>query len=73
MCARSIAGVPFDSVRRFRASLLLRTTCMHLCRNWLQAVWRNNKPKAQKKISSSAWGLTFLGDRNDGRVYQAVV
>jgi len=25
---RSIAGVPFDSVGRFRASLLLRTTCM---------------------------------------------
>jgi len=32
---KSIAGVPFDSVRRFRASLLLRTTCMHLCRNWV--------------------------------------
>jgi hypothetical protein len=28
-----IAGVPFDLVRRFWASLLLRTTCMHLCRN----------------------------------------
>jgi len=25
---RSIVGVPFDSVGRFRASLLLRTTCM---------------------------------------------
>ena len=32
---KSIAGVPFDSVRRFRASLLLRTTCIHLCRNWV--------------------------------------
>jgi len=30
---RSIAGVPFDSVRRFRATLLLRTTCMRLCCN----------------------------------------
>ena len=28
MCPMSIAGVPFDSVRRFRATLLLRTTCM---------------------------------------------
>jgi len=28
MCPRSIAGVPFDSVRRFRTSLLLR---LHLC------------------------------------------
>ena len=35
MCPRSIAGVPFDSVRRFQASLLLRTTCMHLCCNWV--------------------------------------
>jgi len=26
ICLRSIAGVPFDSVRRFRASLLLHTT-----------------------------------------------
>jgi len=26
----SIAGVPFDSVRRFWASLFLHTTCMHL-------------------------------------------
>ena len=35
MCPRSIAGVPFDSVKRFRASLLLHTTCMHLCCNWV--------------------------------------
>ena len=37
ICARSIAGVPFDSVRRFRASLLpwLCITCTHLCRNWV--------------------------------------
>jgi len=35
MCPRSFAGVPFDSVRRFRAALLLHTTCMHLCSNWV--------------------------------------
>jgi len=29
-----IAGVPFDSVRRFRATLLLRTTCMRVYCNW---------------------------------------
>jgi len=27
---KSMAGVPFDSVRRFRATLLLRTTLMRL-------------------------------------------
>ena len=27
---RSIAGVPFDSARRFRATLLLHITCMRL-------------------------------------------
>jgi len=27
MCPRSIAGMPFNSVRRFLASLLLHTTC----------------------------------------------
>ena len=35
MRPRSIARVPFDSVRRFRASLLLHTTCVHLCCNWV--------------------------------------
>jgi len=46
---RSIAGVPFDSVRRFRATLLLRTTCM---RRWvieLLAVWRHYKPKTKNQ------------------------
>ena len=33
-CPGSIAGVPFNSVRRFRATLLLRTTCMRVCCNW---------------------------------------
>jgi len=31
---RSIAGVPFDSARRFRASVLLQTTWLHSCCNW---------------------------------------
>jgi len=35
MCLRSIAGVPFDSVGRFRASLVLRTTCMRSCSYWI--------------------------------------
>jgi len=30
---RSIAGVPFDLVKRFRASLLLRITCMRFWSN----------------------------------------
>ena len=34
-CPRSIAGVPFNSVRRFGATLLLRTTCMRLWGNWV--------------------------------------
>jgi len=29
------AGMPFDSGRRFRASLLLHTTCVHLCCDWV--------------------------------------
>jgi len=32
MRARSIAGVPFDSVGGFRGSLLLHTTCVRSCR-----------------------------------------
>jgi len=35
MCPGSITGVPFDSVRRFRATLLLRTNCMPHCCNWV--------------------------------------
>jgi len=31
----SFAGVHFDSVSRCRASLLLHTTCVHLCCNWV--------------------------------------
>ena len=45
VCPGCIAGVPFDSVRRFRSTLLLRTTCM---RRWvieLLAVWRLSTKK----------------------------
>ena len=48
MCPRSIVGVPFDSVRRFRASLLLHTTCMHLCRNWVASCVAVYQTKNQK-------------------------
>jgi len=49
MGPRSIARVPFDSVMRFRVSLLLHTSCMHLCRKWVAShwVWRHNKPKTK--------------------------
>ena len=48
MCLRYRAGVPFDSVRRFRASLLLHTTCVHSCCTWrggCVAVHHKNKNK----------------------------
>ena len=51
ICLRSIAGVPFDLVWRFRATLLLRTTCMRrLWGTWVAncvAViqTKNQKPK----------------------------
>ena len=49
ICPRSIAGVPFDdSVKRFWTSLLLRTTCMNLCHNWVANFAVNNKPKTKK-------------------------
>jgi len=32
-CESAVAGVPFHSIRRFQATLLLRTTCMRLCCN----------------------------------------
>ena len=36
---RSIAGVPLDSVGRFRDSLLLQTTCMRSCCNFELDCW----------------------------------
>jgi len=51
MWPRSIAGVPFDSVRRFRASLFLHTTCSISVGIGLLAVWRYNKPKTKNHPS----------------------
>ena len=34
ICPGSIAGVPFDSARRFRPTLLLHTTCVRSCCTW---------------------------------------
>ena len=53
LCLRSITGVPFDSVRRFRASLLLRTTCMHLCPNWVASCVSAWQTKNQKPLEES--------------------
>jgi len=46
-CPRSIAGVPFDLAGRFRATLLLRTTCMRSCCTWIASCGgtTNQKPK----------------------------
>jgi len=41
-------GVPSDSVRRFRASLLLRTTCCNSAVIGLLVVWRYNKQQPKK-------------------------
>jgi len=42
--------VPFDSVRRFRATLLLRTTCMRLWGNWFASCVAALQTKNQKPI-----------------------
>ena len=57
MSPRSIAGVPFDSVRRFRASLLLQTplVCISVVIE-LQIVWWYNKPKTKKPLILSVRG-----------------
>jgi len=54
----SIAGVPFDSVRRFRATLLLRTTCMRLCGNWVASCvvayrTKNQEPSPPVAVKAS--------------------
>ena len=53
MCPRSIAGVAFDFVRRFRASLLLHTTCMYLCCNWVASCVAVLQTKNQKPMPES--------------------
>jgi len=45
---RSIAGVPFDSAGRFRATLLLRTTCMRSCCTWIASCVATSQTKNQK-------------------------
>jgi len=50
ICPRSIAGVLFDSVRRFRASVLLHTTCVHLCCNWVASCVSAWQTKNQKQL-----------------------
>jgi len=49
MYPRSIAGVRFDSVRRFRATLLLRTTCMRPWCDWVANCVAASQTKHQKK------------------------
>jgi len=44
MCPSSVAGVPFDLVRRFWASFLLH---LHLCA--FLAVWKSNQKKNNKE------------------------
>ena len=45
---RSSAGVPFDSVRRFWATLLMRTSCMRLWGNWVASCVAALQTKNQK-------------------------
>jgi len=48
ICPRSNAGVPLDSVGRFRATLLLCTTCICSCCTWIpscMAAYQTQKPK----------------------------
>jgi len=56
-CPTSIAGVLFDSVRRFRATLLLRTTCIRLWGNWVASCVVALQTKNQKNL-----GLSFKQD-----------
>jgi len=64
MCPRSIAGVLFDSVRRFRATLLLRTTCIRLWGNWVAscvvALQNKNKKVIVLKVPPKWEGSYFI-------------
>ena len=57
ICPRSIAGVPFDSVRRFRATLLLCTSCMRFWGNWVVACSTGISSKPVAAIHSAARNL----------------
>ena len=50
--------VRFDSVRRFRATLLLRTTCMHLYRNGVAncvSAYQTKNQKPVREINCGNW------------------
>ena len=57
---RSIAGLPFDSVRRFRATLLLRTTCMCPWGNWVASCVAALQTKNQKPNRTGDLGTGSL-------------
>jgi len=57
----SIAEVPFDSVRRFRATLLLRTTCMRLWDNWVASCVAALQTKNQRTGSDRPHALRWHG------------
>jgi len=63
MCPRSIAGVPFNSVRRCRPTVLCTTCAPLVCVSdviGLLAVWRHNKPKT-KNFNQSAGRRSSAG------------
>ena len=59
--SKSIAGVPFDSVRRFWATLLLRTTCVFLCCNGVASCVAEYQTKKRKpRALYSTWGVSAV-------------
>jgi len=60
MCPRSITGVPFDSVRRFRATLLLHTACVRS-----SCTWRASCVAAFKKKKGIGPQNKWLGNWTD--------
>jgi len=65
MCPRSIAGVPFDSVGRFWASLLLHNTWNCSCCAWsassVAAEPKKKKEAAWIHFGSAAFPITVVG------------
>ena len=63
ICPGSIAGVPFDSARRFRPTLLLHTTCVRSCCTWrANCVAAFQKKKVRPLLfffSFSSWQKLF--------------
>ena len=63
ICPRSIAGMLFDSVRRFRASLSLNTTSISVCLPdviGVFAAWRHNKQKRKNVYGCVFCSISFL-------------